>query len=133
MIWFLTSNKDSSINRKEISIDNDVLFNLPDESQPINIWQSLLQATPGSQLVVPEDQPDIVKEALLDCLEMLVEQDQFVINSIIWEQITYPTLAERMGVSTPHAWRLTQAAFKNLKELLMMHSTLRDYVVKDEQ
>ncbi|NBW08709.1 MAG: hypothetical protein EBR82_11865 [Caulobacteraceae bacterium] len=96
MTWFITKTKDNFINRKELPLDNDILFNLPDESQPINIWQSLMQATPGAQLVIPADEPNIIKEALLDCMEMLVDQDQFVINAIIYEQITYPKLADRL-------------------------------------
>jgi hypothetical protein len=34
-------------------------------------------------------------------------------------------------VSTPHAWRLTRAAEKNLKELLMMNTTLRDFILDE--
>lgn len=131
MLW-ITRSKEDFISRKEIPLDNDILLNLPDESQPINIWQSLMQAGPGEVIKVPLDQPDIVKEALLDCMEMLTEQDQFVIDAIIYEQITYPKLAARLGVSTPHAWRLTQSAFANLKQLLLMHSTLREYVINGE-
>lgn len=130
--WFIKSKVGITINRKEIPLTDYELNNLVDESQPINIWQSLMQTTPGGVIKIPADQPDILKEALLDCMEMLSDQDQFVINAIIWEQTGYPTLGERLGVSTPHAWRLTQAAFANLKQLLLMHSTLRDHIV-DEQ
>ena len=96
MIWFLTSSKDNFINRQEIPIDNDELYNLPDESQPINIWQALMQAEPGKVVKIPADEPNIIKEALLDCMEMLRDQDQFVIDAIIYEQITYPKLADRL-------------------------------------
>lgn len=132
-LWFLTSSKDNLINRNEIPIDNEQLHRLVDESQPINIWQALLQATPGAEVMTPSDAPNIIKEAVLDCMEMLREQDKFVIDAIIYEQITYPALGERLGVSTPHAWRLTQSAFASLKELILMHSTLREYVLRDEQ
>ena len=90
-----------------------------------------MQAAPGDIVKTPASEPNVIKEALLDCMEMLVEQDQFVIDAIIYEQITYPKLAERLGVSTPHAWRLTQTAFANLKELLLMHSTLRDHIINE--
>jgi hypothetical protein len=95
-MWFLTSNKGHIINRQELPLDSQELYNLPDESQPINIWQSLLQAAPGKEIKVPSDEPNIIKEALLDCMEMLRDQDQFVIDAIIYEQITYPRLAERL-------------------------------------
>ena len=95
-MWFLTSNKGTVINRQEIPLDTQELYNLPDESQPINIWEALLQATPGSTVKIPSDEPNIIKEALLDCMEMLRDQDQFVIDAIIYEQITYPKLADRL-------------------------------------
>lgn len=132
MTWFITKSKETFINRKEIPIDNDVLYNLPDESQPVNIWQAMLQAAPGTTVKIPMDQPNLLKEALLDCMEMLTEQDQYIIDALIYEQLTYPKLAKRMGISAPHAWRLAQAAYARLRELLMMHSTLRDYLVPDE-
>jgi DNA-directed RNA polymerase specialized sigma subunit len=132
-MWFLTSERSAAINRREVPLDTDEIHKLVDESQPINMWQSLMQAAPGENIKLAADEPNIIKEALLDCMEMLTDQDKFVIDAIIYEQITYPKLAKRLGVSTPHAWRLTQAAFANLKELLMMNSTLRDYLIPDEQ
>ena len=95
-MWFLTSDKGTVINRQEIPLDNQELYNLPDESQPINIWHALMQAAPGKEVKLPSDEPNIIKEALLDCMEMLRDQDQFVIDAIIYEQITYPKLAERL-------------------------------------
>ena len=96
MTWFLTRSKENFINRKEIPIDNYELYNLPDESQPVNIWQALMQAAPGKAIKIPADQPNIIKEALLDCMEMLTDQDKYVIDAIIYEQISYPTLGKRM-------------------------------------
>lgn len=96
MTWFLTSSKDNFINRKEIPLDTNTLQNLPDESQPINIWQSLMQAAPGDAVKLSADQPNIIKEALLDCMDLLRDKDKFVIDAIIYEQITYPKLATRL-------------------------------------
>lgn len=95
-MWFLTSSKDNFINRNEIPLDTSKLQNIPDESQPINIWQSLMQTTPGSKPKISADEPNIIKEALLDCIDLLREQDRFVIDAIIYEQITYPKLAVRL-------------------------------------
>lgn len=95
-MWFLTSKKDNFINRQEIPIDTQKLHYLVDDTQPINIWQSLMQAAPGKEIKLPKDAPNIIKEAVLDCMEMLLEQDQFVIDAIIYEQITYPKLAVRL-------------------------------------
>jgi hypothetical protein len=95
-MWFLTSTKDNFINRNEIPLDTAKLQNLADESQPINMWQSLMQTIPGNEPKFSSDQVDVIKEALLDCLDLLRDQDKFVIDAIIYEQITYPKLADRL-------------------------------------
>jgi len=101
-MWFLTSTKDNFINRNEIPLDTAKLQNLADESQPINMWQSLMQTTPGNAPKFSSDQVDVIKEALLDCLDLLRDQDKFVIDAIIYEQITYPKLADRLRcIHTP--------------------------------
>lgn len=61
-----------------------------------------------------------VKEAVIDCLETLTEQDQFIINAIAYEGISYRELSERLGVSITHAWRLYQDAIANLGQIVMM-------------
>jgi DNA-directed RNA polymerase specialized sigma24 family protein len=132
MIWFLKSKEDFVIRKKELSLSDHEIQKLVDQSQPRNIWQALMQAAPGDQLKIPADEPYVIREALLDCMEMLTDEDRYVIDAIIWEQTGYSELARRLGVSTPHAWRLTQAAFANLKEFLFMHSTLREYVINGE-
>jgi len=96
MTWFLTNSKDNFINRKEIPLDTNTLQNLPDESQPINIWQALMQAAPGDKVKLSFEEPNVIKEALLDCMDLLRDKDKFVIDAIIYEQITYPKLAERL-------------------------------------
>ena len=89
-MWFLTSTKDNFINRNEIPLDTAKLQNLADESQPINMWQSLMQTIPGNEPKLSSDQVVVIKEALLR------DQDKFVIDAIIYEQITYPKLADRL-------------------------------------
>lgn len=94
--WFFQSKVGIAITRREIPIDTYELNNLVDESQPINIWQSLMQTPPNGVVKTPSNEPNIIKEALLDCMEMLTDQDQFIINAIIYEQAGYPELAKRL-------------------------------------
>jgi len=96
MIWFIKSKAGIPIARKEIPLSDYELANLADATQPEDIWQSLLQAPPGHTFIIPKDEPNIIKDALLDCMEMLTEKDQMLINAIIWEQTGYPELAERL-------------------------------------
>lgn len=72
---------------------------------------------------VVELQP--LREAVAQCIEQLSEEDQFIINAINSEMISFEELGERLGVSKPHAWRLKNAAYERLKYLLTMHPIIR--------
>lgn len=66
-----------------------------------------------------------IREAVAQCIEQLNDEDQFIINAINSEMISFEELGERLGVSKPHAWRLKNAAYERLKYLLTMHPIIR--------
>lgn len=61
-----------------------------------------------------------------DTFALLSEQDQYILNALYTEQITYQELGDRLGVSKPHAWRLAQRAVADLKQLLEHNPTLKE-------
>ena len=75
---------------------------------------------------VEELQP--LREAVAICIEQLDEQDQFIVNAINSEFLSYEQLAKRLGVSKPHAWRLKNNAYAKLQQLLTMHPLIRKKV-----
>jgi len=75
---------------------------------------------------VEELQP--LREAVAMCIEQLDEQDQFIINSVNSEFLSYDQLGKRLGVSKPHAWRLKNNAYARLQQLLTMHPLIRKKV-----
>lgn len=126
--WFIRIKGSVPISRKEVPVDIAEVSNLPDLSQPKTAWQALMQAMPNQEAELSKDVPNPINSAIVDCVDMLCEQDRFIINAIIWEQVTLSVLGDRLGVSTPHASRLRDAAYENLKQLLFMHDTLREYL-----
>jgi len=75
---------------------------------------------------IEELQP--LREAVAVCIEQLNEQDQFIVNAVNSEFLSYEELAKRLGVSKPHAWRLINNAYAKLQQLLTMHPLIRKKV-----
>ena len=69
-----------------------------------------------------------LREAVAMCIEQLNEEDQFIINSVNSEFLSYEQLGKRLGVSKPHAWRLKNNAYARLQQLLTMHPLIRKKV-----
>ncbi|MBM4076771.1 MAG: DUF1599 domain-containing protein [Planctomycetes bacterium] len=69
-----------------------------------------------------------LREAVATCIEQLNEQDQFIVNAINSEFLSYEQLGKRLGVSKPHAWRLKNNAYAKLQQLLTMHPLVRKKV-----
>jgi len=75
-----------------------------------------------------DDEFSELREAVRDAVDYLCPQDRFIIESVYYEQVTYETLGERLGVSNVHAWRLTKNAMKNLQCQLLSNEYVTDYL-----
>lgn len=110
-----------SYTSKDIPFDTDDLMDLMSGYyQPENHFEALMQAAPFEEPVQPKSEVDELYEVVIDCLEILLEQDRYIIDAINYERITYEELGLRMGVSATHAWRLKQIAYKHLEEVLLV-------------
>ncbi len=57
-------------------------------------------------------------EEVASAVETLDAFDRDIIHQYFSERATYQRIADRLGVSKPHAWRLTQRAVDRLAEKL---------------
>lgn len=94
--WFIKSKGTFTISRKELPIDIDEITRMADPSQPRTFMQALMQTLPNQPELWSEDLGNPIRDAIIDCIDLLTEQDKFVINSIFWEQLSYSELGERM-------------------------------------
>lgn len=119
MSWKFSSSM--SYSSKDIPFDADELMDLlSDYYQPENEYEALMQAAPFEEPKQPKSTIDELYDVVIDCLDVLLEQDKYVIEAINYERITYEELGKRMGVSATHAWRLKQIAYKHLEEVLLV-------------
>ena len=93
-----------------------------DKARPLTMMQAMMENRDDEESV-EELQP--LREAVVDCIEQLSTQDQFIVDAINSEFLSFSQLAARLGVSKPHAWRLKNAAYTRLEMLLKIHPVIR--------
>ena len=116
MSWEFSSSM--SYNKREFPVDIDDLMNILSNYQPENEYQALMESAPFQDPVRHKSLVNEAQDIVLDCLEILLDQDKFIIQAINYEQVSYEVLGQRLGVSATHAWRLKQIAYKHLEEVL---------------
>lgn len=125
-MWFLTVTKTMNFNNKEIPLTYDELNGLVPAGIPENPFQALMETAPGETVPLSYEEIIDFKEAIIDCIDMLSEQDRFIIDAVTYERVTFAELGSRLGVSSVHAWRLYNGALKNLKQIMSMHDAFKD-------
>lgn len=125
-MWFVTVNKTMDFYNKEIPVTFDDLSNLVPSGIPENPFQALMETAPGGNVPLSYEEIIDFKEAIIDCIDMLSDQDKFIIDAVTYERITFAELGNRLGVSSVHAWRLHNGALKNLKQIMSMHDAFKD-------
>lgn len=110
----------STFSNREIPFDIDELLRHIPPPQPENEWQALMEAPPGFEPQEPKVLYDEICDIVRNCIDMLLEQDKYIVHAIAYERITYEELGYRLGCSAPHAWRLKQLAYDKLKEVLIL-------------
>lgn len=110
---------------REIPFDMDTLMMLLPSRQPDNDWQALMEAPPYVEPVSPSNTVDTLGDIIINCIDQLNAQDKFIIEAINYEQVTFVELGSRLGVSNVHAWRLKNAAYDRLKDMLLEEELIR--------
>ena len=116
MSWEFSSSM--SYNKREFPVDIDDLMNILSNYQPENEYQALMESAPFQEPVRHKSLINEAQDIVLDCLEVLLDQDKYIIQAINYEQVSYEVLGKRLGVSATHAWRLKQIAYRHLEEVL---------------
>ena len=117
----LMANKDSSLNPQYFA-------SMRGTRRPETPIEALMQAGIGEDAVESVQELQPLREAVAQCIEQLSDQDRFIIDAINSEMISFEELGQRLGVSKPHAWRLTNAAMDRLKLLLIENPIVRERI-----
>jgi DNA-directed RNA polymerase specialized sigma subunit len=118
---------------KELPFDMSTLLALTPTGRPESELQAIMEAAPNTPEELSKELLQPLREAVVDCIDALSEQDRFIIDAMMSERITNAELGRRLGVSTPHAWRLSQQAMANVKVLLLKHPLIREHLGVDDE
>lgn len=105
--------------------------------EPKNEYEALMQAAPGEE---PNWNPLVeeLRRAVYEAVLTLSEKDQFCLNAIYAERVTFEELGARLGygevagksksTGPSSAYHATQRALKRLKAALEQHPLIQDYL-----
>lgn len=121
--------------RREIAASTDFLSAMLEKyfsPKPDNEIQSLMEAYPGEEPEGTTEELQVLRELVVDCIDALQENQILVINAIMFEQITFQKLAERMGYKSKETARRHFAiAMDDLKVIMFANEELMERF-KDE-
>lgn len=116
------------MSKNDIPQDNNVFITSYVNKQRPNTAMEALMLSISDVVEESAEELQPLREAVAVCIEQLNEQDQFIVNSVNSEFVSYDELGKRLGVSKPHAWRLKNNAYARLQQLLVMHPLIRKKV-----
>jgi len=116
------------MSKNDIPQDNNVFITSYVNKQRPNTAMEALMLSISDVIEESAEELQPLREAVAICIEQLDEQDQFIVNSVNSEFVSYDELGKRLGVSKPHAWRLKNNAYARLQQLLVMHPLVRKKV-----
>ena len=121
--------------RREFTASSDFLAILltQKEVRPANEMQALMESTPGSAEVLDKESLQDLREAVVDCIDMLDEIDILIINGIYSECLTFQELSDRLGYKTKSTItkRLKNARAK-LKGYMEQHPVIQEWLESHE-
>ena len=92
-----------------------------------------MESAPGENAVLDRDSLQDLREAVVDCIDMLDEIDILIINGIYSESLTFQELADRLGYKfkSTITKRLDKARPK-LKEYMEQHPVIQEWLESHE-
>jgi DNA-directed RNA polymerase specialized sigma24 family protein len=70
------------------------------------------------------DELQVIREALVDCLDQLSAEDRFVLEAIWFERVTVRALAVRLGIHKSRTHEISQRAVVRLGVVCAEHPVL---------
>lgn len=111
--------------RKEIAVPISPSSRTLHHSRPLTQIEALMEAMPHSTPDESVEELAEFREAVIECLEQLSEQDKYVIEALTFEQASLSQLAARLGVTKTHTWRLRNQAHDRLARIMLTNPIIR--------
>lgn len=121
--------------RREFTASFEFLSQLLQNSgthKPDNEMQALMEAAPGDNLAVDVESLQVLREAVVDCIDLLNDQQIIIIDGIFGEKVTYQELADRLGYKSKETVRRQlETALRDLKVFMERHPVIQEWLDGD--
>ena len=118
--------------RREFTADVSFLTTLLQNNakpRPENDIQALMEAAPGDLVADTVASLQVLREAVVDCIDCLSDTQITIINGIFSEKITYQELADRLGYKSKETVRRQlDIALRDLKVLMERHEVIQEWL-----
>ena len=122
--------------RREFTASSDFLAILLQQKptyRPDNEIQSIMESAPGDNAVLDRDSLQDLREAVVDCIDMLDEIDILIINATYSECVTNQELADRLGYKTKSTiTKRLDKARAELKGYMEQHPVIQEWLESHE-
>lgn len=96
--------------------------------RPWSPLQALMEARPEMDPVDSVVGLQPLREAVVDCVDALCDEDRFLLEATHVERVTVRALAERIGLHKSHTYRLVKRAEVRLRDQCLQHPAVLAYL-----
>lgn len=98
------------------------------EHKPINEYEALMITLPHEDPYEPREGLDELRDAVSEHVLALNPREQWIVNAIINENKSLQDVADELGFTKTHIWRLRNQAFDKLRKTMEQDTTIRKAV-----
>lgn len=87
--------------------------------------EALMITKPFEEPVQSNDELLVLREAVASLVDELEERDLWIINACVSEGKSLQKIADELGITKTHVWRLRNAAYEKLRSVMVTDTTIR--------
>ena len=95
---------------------------------PDTEMEALMMARPFEEPQTTSEDLLVLREAVASIVDDLDERDLWIINACISERKSLQKIADELGFTKTHVWRLRNQAFDKLKAVMATDTTIRKHI-----
>lgn len=95
---------------------------------PDNDYEALMMAKPFEEPQKSNEELLALRDAVASIVDELEPRDLWIINACISEGKSLQKIADELGITKTHVWRLRNQALDKLREVMMTDTTIRQHV-----
>ena len=105
--------------------NNEQPWTWTDNRLPENDYQALMEARPFEEPREVNDELNALRDVVAMYVDQLEPRDLWIINAYMTERLSLQQIADQLGITKTHVWRLRNQAIDKLKAMMEMDTDIR--------